>query len=90
MSVEERMRDLLKKAPEKNTDMEQNVRPSKARKAKSRKNPVIDDSEIDDSDTDSHYNPRPYKESSSSDESLTSDNNNELEPEKPTKSSRKS
>ena len=80
------MRDLLKKAPEKNTDVEQNVRPM--RKAKSRKNPVIDDSEIDDSDSDAHYNP--YKESSSSDESQMSDNNNELEPEKPTKSSRKS
>ena len=82
------MRDLLKKAPEKSTDREQNVRPM--RKAKSRKNPVVEDSEIDDSDTDSHYNPRPYQESPSSDESLMSDNNNELEPEKPTKSSRKS
>ena len=82
------MRDLLKKAPEKNTDMEQNVRPK--RKAKSRRNPIIDDSEIDDSDLDEHYNPRPYQESSSSDESQMSDNNNELEPEKPTKSSRKS
>ena len=86
------MRDLLKKASEKSTDTEQNVRPSIKRKAKteSRKKPVVEDSEIDDSDTDVHFDPHPHQESSSSDASLMSDNNNELEPKKPTKSSRKS
>ena len=83
------MRDLLKKASEKSTDTEQNVRPKRKAKTESRKKPVVEDSEIDDSDTDEHYNPHPHQESSS-DASLMSDNNNELEPKKPTKSSRKS
>ena len=90
MSVEERMRDLLKKAPEKDTDTERNVLPKRKAATESRKKRVVEDSELDDSDTDSHFDPHPHQESSSSDASLMSDNNNELEPEKPTKSSRKS
>ena len=84
------MKDLLKKASEKSTDTEQNVRPNRKAKTESRKKPVVEDSELDDSDTDSHFDPHPRQESSSSDASLMSDNNNELEPKKPTKSSRKS
>ena len=84
------MRDLLKKAFEKNTDTEQNVRPKRKAATQSCKNPVAGDSEIDDSDTDAHYQPRPHQESSSSDDSIMSDNHNQIEPKKPTKSSSKS
>ena len=82
------MRDLLKKASKKSSDTEHNIRPKRKAATASRQNPVSDDSEIDDSDADAHY--QCPGEESSSDESIFSDNNNDVEPEKPAKSSRKS
>ena len=86
----ERMRELLKNAVQKNTDTEQNLRPKRKAATKTRQNPVIEDSaseELDDSFDDAHYQ-CPGEESSSSAESPLSDNNNDVAPEKPTKSSR--
>ncbi len=86
------MSNLLKNASRKQTDTEHNIRPKRKAAIATRQKPVIkdsasEDSEFDDSDADGHYQ-CPGEESSSSDESTLSDNNNDVEPEKPTKSSR--
>ena len=86
------MSNLLKNASRKQTDTEHNIRPKRKAAVATRQKPVIEDSasedsEIDDSDADGHYQ-CPNEEYSSSDESILSDNNNDVEPEKPKKSSR--
>lgn len=86
------MRDLLKNAIQKNSDTEQNLRPKRKAANKTRQNPVIEDSaseELDDSFEDADYQ-CPVEQSSSPAESALSDNNNDVAPEKPTKSSRES
>ena len=84
--VGERMRELLKNASRKNSDLEHNIRPKRKAAAVSQQKSSGQDSEIDDSDTDVHFK-CPGQEHSSSDDSALSDNNNELEPKKSAKSS---
>ena len=84
------MRDLMKNAVQKTSDTEHNIRPTRKAATKSCQNPVIEDSaseDLDDSFDDAHYQ-CPGEEPSSSAESALSDNNNDVAPEKPTKSSR--
>ena len=87
----ERMRELLKNAVQKNTDKEQTLRPKRKAATKTRQNPVIEDSaseELDDSFEDAEYK-CPGEQSSSPAESEP-ENNNDVTPEKPTKSSSES
>ena len=83
------MRDLLRNASRTSTDTKHNIRPKRKAATVSRQKSGGVDSDIDDSDTDAHYKCL-SEESSSSDDASLSDKNNELEPTKPVKSSRKS
>ena len=82
-SVTEKLSNLLKLASSKKADGRQKRKAA----VESRKNPVIEDS-IDDSDTDAYWQKEDEECSSPDDSSLPS--NNELEPEQPKKSTRKS
>ena len=86
-SVNEKMKNILKLTSTEKGAVEENLRPKSKRKAAtdSRKKPIIED-ELDDSDNDAHYK-LPGQESSSEDDSILSDNNNEVEV--PAKRSRK-
>ena len=83
------MRDLLRNASRTTTNTEHNIRPKRKAATVSHHKSSGVDSEIDDSDLDEHFK-CPGEESSSSDDSSLSDNNNELGPKKPVKSSSKS
>ena len=86
-SVNEKMKNILILTSTEKSDVEENLRPKSKRKAAtdSCKKPIIED-ELDDSDDDAHYE-LPGKESSSEDDSILSDNNNDAEV--PAKRSRK-
>ena len=86
-SVTEKLSNLLKIASTKKADGRQKIQPKRKAAEESRNNPVVEDA-IDDSDTDAHYKQEGEECSSSDDGSLPS--NNELEPEQPKKSTRKS
>ena len=79
-SVTERINAVLRIASNQDADDEANVRP----KRKAAKSPIIEDL-LDDSDEDAHY-----KESASEDsDTASSDNNNDVAPTVPVKSSRR-